>query len=82
MKNKSAARELATIGAVAALVGLVIIVWPERGLIPHPMAFPPSTSTRPLAAYAVLGFPLAVVGALFVLAGAVARMMERMSGRR
>lgn len=56
-------------GGVLALVGLAIILWPERGLTPHPLPFPPSTSTRPIAAYAVLGYPFLALGLLLALAG-------------
>ena len=58
-------------GGVLALIGLAIILWPERGLVPHPLPFPPSTSTRPIAGYAVFGYPLLAVGGLIALAGAL-----------
>lgn len=45
-------------GGALALVGLVIILWPEPGFTPHPLPFPPSASTRPIAGYAVFGYPL------------------------
>lgn len=58
-------------GGVLALVGLAIILWPEPGLTPHPLPFPPSASTRPIAGYAVFGYPLLTLGALIALAGAL-----------
>ena len=57
-------------GGVLALVGLAIILWPEPGFTPHPLPFPPSASTRPIAGYAVFGYPLLTLGLLVALAGA------------
>ena len=56
-------------GGVLALVGLAIILWPEPGFTPHPLPFPPSASTRPIAGYAVFGYPLLALGLLIALAG-------------
>ena len=56
-------------GGALAVIGVVIILWPEPGLTPYPMPFPPSESTRPIAGYAVFGYPFLVVGGLIVFAG-------------
>lgn len=72
-------------GGALALLGLAIIIWPEPGLVPHPMAFPPSESTRPLAGYAVFGYPLLAVGVLVTIAGAMRAAIHARSshaGRR
>lgn len=58
-------------GGVLALVGLAIILWPEPGFTPHPLPFPPSASTRPIAGYAVFGYPLLALGSIITLAGAL-----------
>lgn len=58
-------------GGLLALVGLAIIVWPERDLAPHPLPWPPSWSTRPIAGYAVFGYPFLALGLLIALAGAL-----------
>lgn len=58
-------------GGVLALVGLAIILWPEPGFTPHPLPFPPSASTRPIAGYAVFGYPLLTLGLITGLAGAL-----------
>lgn len=58
-------------GGVLALVGLAIILWPEHGFTPHPLPFPPSASTRPIAGYAVFGYPLLTLGLITGLAGAL-----------
>ena len=58
-------------GGVFALVGLAIILWPEPGFTPHPLPFPPSASTRPIAGYAVFGYPLLTLGLITGLAGAL-----------
>ena len=68
-------------GGALALIGLAIIIWPEPGLTPHPMAFPPSESTRPIAGYAVFGYPFLVVGVLLVLAGALRAAIYARSSR-
>ena len=58
-------------GGVLALVGLAIILWPEPGFTPHPLPFPPSSSTRPIAGYAVFGHPLLTLGLIIALAWAL-----------
>ncbi len=58
-------------GGVLALVGLAIVLWPEPGFTPHPLPFPPSSSTRPIAGYAVFGYPLLALGLGTALAGAL-----------
>ncbi len=58
-------------GGGLALVGLAIILWPEPGLTPHPLPFPPSSSTRPIAGYAVFGYPLLALGLIIALADVV-----------
>lgn len=58
-------------GGVLALVGLAIILWPEPGFTPHPLPFPPSASTRPIAGYAVFGYPLLALGLIIAVAGAL-----------
>lgn len=68
-------------GGVLALVGLAIILWPEPGFTPHPLPFPPSASTRPIAGYAVFGYPLLTLGAISALAGAL-RMAVAVSRSR
>lgn len=62
---------LILMGGLLALLGLAIILAPERGFTPHPLTFPPSASTRPIAGYAVLGYPLLMVGLLVALVGAL-----------
>ena len=58
-------------GGVLALVGLAIILWPEPGFTPHPLPVPPSASTRPIAGYAVFGYPLLALGLIIAVAGAL-----------
>lgn len=69
-------------GGVFALVGLAIILWPEPGFTPHPLPFPPSASTRPIAGYAVFGYPLLTLGLLVALAGALRAAVAAVSSRR
>lgn len=69
-------------GGVFALVGLAIILWPEPGFTPHPLPFPPSASTRPIAGYAVFGYPLLTLGLLVALAGALRAAVTAVSSRR
>ncbi len=64
------------IGGSIALLGLTIILWPERGLMPHPLTFPPSESTRPIAGYAVFGYPLLCIGLCLVIGGMVRRAIS------
>jgi len=68
-------------GGMLALVGLAIILWPERGLTPHPLPFPPSDATRPIADWAVFGYPLLAVGTLIALAGALRSLHGRATRR-
>ena len=69
-------------GGVLALVGLAIILWPEPGFTPHPLPFPPSASTRPIAGYAVFGYPLLTLGLLIALAGALRAVVATARSRR
>lgn len=69
-------------GGALVLVGLAIIIWPEPGLTPHPMAFPPSESTRPFGGYAVFGYPLLAVGLLIVFAGVLRAAIHGRSTRQ
>lgn len=69
-------------GGALILIGLAIIIWPEPGLTPHPMAFPPSESTRPLAGYAVFGYPLLAVGVLVTIAGVLRAAIHARSTRQ
>lgn len=68
------------VGGLLALVGLAIIMWPERGPTPHPLPWPPSTSTRPIAGYAVVGYPFLALGLLITLIGGLRAAVSR--GRR
>jgi hypothetical protein len=69
-------------GGAPALIGLVIIIWPEPGLTPHPMAFAPSESTRPLAPYAVIGYPFLALGVLLLFTGVLRAAIHARLGRR
>lgn len=73
--------QLMMAGGLLALIGLAIILWPEPGLMPHPLPFPPSAATRPIAGYAVFGYPLLAVGALIAIAGAVQAAVHARSAR-
>ena len=69
-------------GGVLALVGLAIILWPEPGFTPHPLPFPPSASTRPIASYAVFGYPLLALGLITSLAGVLRAAVAARAQRR
>lgn len=71
IRNQRPGRSWIAVGGALALVGMMIIIWPERGLVPHPLPFPPSAATRPIADWAVFGYPLVAVGALIAFMGAV-----------
>jgi len=66
------------IGTGMAITGLMIILWPEQGLQPHPLAWPPSASTRPIGGYAVFGYPLLGAGVLVFLASGLSTLAGRL----
>lgn len=84
MDAKDARREAQSwvkVGATIALLGLFIILWPEPGLMPKPLPYPPSDAIaagRPIASWAVLGYPLLAVGALGALLGGVRLAVGRL----
>lgn len=65
------------VGAWLAFIGTAIILWPQKGLEPHPLPFPPSEATGPIAGYVVFGYPLLDVGCLFALYGALRYAVRR-----
>lgn len=69
------------LGVAMALTGLVIILWPEQGIQPHPLAWPPSESTRPIAGYAVAGYPLLGAGTVVCIASALSTLSRRLLTR-
>lgn len=69
------------VGVVMAVTGLVIILWPEQGIQPHPLAWPPSESTRPIAGYAVFGYPLLGAGIVVCIASALSTLSRRLLNR-
>lgn len=63
-----------TIGALMAFFGLVMVLWPERGIVPHPLSFPPGTDPAHLhLPYVPFAYPLLVVGVLVMLYSAIDR---------
>lgn len=73
------------LGAVLALIGGVIILFPEAGWTPHPLPWPPSEATRPIAGWAIFGYPFLALGVLLLVGGAlvyaVNAALERQSGQ-
>lgn len=68
-------------GGLFALCGLAIILWPERGWTPHPMPFPPSAAARPVAAYAVFGYPFLALGVIGMIIGGVRLALDAVGKR-
>lgn len=68
-------------GGVMVFLGLAIVLWPEKGWMPHPLTFPPSESARPIAGYAVMGYPLLGAGLLFTLAGGLRLILRAIVDR-
>lgn len=58
------------IGVTIALVGLTIVLWPERGLTPRPLPFPPGDNPAHMP-FAVFGYPLLGAGIFVALLSAI-----------
>lgn len=58
-------------GGLLAALGAAIVLWPERGLRPHPLPFPPSEATGHPSAIAIFGYPLLALGVILLVAGAL-----------
>lgn len=60
-----------TLGGLIAFFGLMMVLWPKRGIVPHPLSFPPSTMQPDHLPYVPFAYPLLVVGVLVIIYSAI-----------